>query len=167
MLINQVKITNMLATTILHSGVTIKQPPPSQTTNNNLHHRTQSQHSAANDVLKLFSDTLPLDAIFRPKSVALIGASEKPGSVGRTVLWNLLSSPFGGTIYPVNSNPERKSVFGIKSYRRLQDIPEVRQQGGVDLAIVAVPAHAVKKVMQDCVEVGVRGAIILSAGLKK
>ncbi len=92
---------NMSATTILQNGgVTIKEPPPFQTNNNNQsnnpnnnnnHHiRTQSQHSAANDVLKLFSDTQPLDAIFRPKSVALVGASEKPGSVGRTVLWNLL-----------------------------------------------------------------------------
>ena len=90
---------NMSATTILpNGGVTIKEPPPFQTNTNNKqsnnhnnHHiRTQSQHSAANDVLKLFSDTQPLDAIFRPKSVALVGASEKPGSVGRTVLWNLL-----------------------------------------------------------------------------
>ena len=89
----------MSATTILPTGgVTIKEPPPFQTNTNNKqsnnhnnHHiRTQSQHSAANDVLKLFSDTQPLDAIFRPKSVALVGASEKPGSVGRTVLWNLL-----------------------------------------------------------------------------
>lgn len=163
----------MSATTILlgGGGVTIKEPPPLQTNNNqnnnqNYHHRTQSQHSAANDVLKLFSDTLPLDAIFRPKSVALIGASEKSGSVGRTVLWNLLSSPFGGTIYPVNSNKLRKSVFGIKSYTRLQDIPEVQQEG-MDLAIIAVPAHAVKQVMLDCVEGGVRGAIILSAGFKE
>lgn len=179
LLINNQAKNNMSATTVLHSGVvTIQQPPPNQTTNNHnrnqnnqYHHRTQSQHSAANDVLKLFSDTLPLDAIFRPKSVALIGASEKPGSVGRTVFWNLLSSPFGGTIYPVNSNPVRRSVFGIRSYRRLQDIPEVpqqqQQQGGIDLAIVAVPAHAVKQVMLDCVEVGVRGAIILSAGFKE
>jgi predicted CoA-binding protein len=166
---------NMSATVIQTTtntiGVTnIKPPPPSQTNtnhnNSNDHHRTLSQHSAANDVLKLFTDTLPLDAIFRPQSVALIGASEKPGSVGRTVLWNLLSSPFGGTIYPVNCNPKRRSVFGIKSYARLQSIPDIQQQG-IDLAIIAVPAHAVKQVMLDCVEVGVRGAIILSAGFKE
>ena len=161
----------MSATTVLHSGITIKQPPPSQTNNNhnnhnNHHQRTQSQHSAANDVLKLFTNPLPLDAIFRPKSVALIGASEKVGSVGRTVLWNLLSSPFGGTIYPVNRNPLRRSVFGIKSYKRVQDIPDVMEMG-IDLVIIAVPAHAVKEVMEDCVEVGVRGAIILSAGFKE
>ena len=159
----------MSATTVLHSGITIKQPPPPSQTNNNHnnhHQRTQSQHSAANDVLKLFTNPLPLDAIFRPKSVALIGASETTGSVGRTVLWNLLSSPFGGTIYPVNRNPLTRSVFGIKSYKRLQDIPDVMEMG-IDLVIIAVPAHAVKEVMEDCVEVGVRGAIILSAGFKE
>lgn len=128
--------------------------------------QTTASHSAANDVLKLFSDKHPLDSIFRPKSVALIGASERPGSVGRTVLWNLLSSPFGGTLYPVNSNPNRSSIFGIKSYTRLQHIPDVQQQG-IDLAVIAVPAHNVKHVMHDCVEVGVRGAIILSAGFKE
>ena len=67
----------------------------------------------------------------------------------------------------MNSNKQRKSVFGIKSYTSLQDIPEAQQQEVIDLAIIAVPAHAVKQVMQDCVEVGVRGAIILSAGFKE
>ena len=56
----------------------------------------------------------PLDVFFRPKSVALIGATENPGSVGRTLLWNLVTSPFGGTVYPVN--PKRPSVLGVKAY---------------------------------------------------
>jgi hypothetical protein len=136
----------MSATVLLttNNGGVIKPPPPTTNNNhnNNEHRRTIS---TANDVLKLFTDKLPLDAIFRPQSVALIGASEKPGSVGRTVLWNLLSSPFGGTIYPVNSNPKRRSVFGIRSYLRLQNIPDVQQQG-IDLAIIAVPAKSVKQV---------------------
>lgn len=136
----------MSATVLLttNNGGVIKPPPPKTNNNhnNNEHRRTIS---TANDVLKLFTDKLPLDAIFRPQSVALIGASEKPGSVGRTVLWNLLSSPFGGTIYPVNSNPKRRSVFGIRSYLRLQNIPDVQQQG-IDLAIIAVPANSVKQV---------------------
>lgn len=137
---------SMSATVLLttNNGGVIKPPPPTTNNNhnNNEHRRTIS---TANDVLKLFTDKLPLDAIFRPQSVALIGASEKPGSVGRTVLWNLLSSPFGGTIYPVNSNPKRRSVFGIRSYLRLQNIPDVQQQG-IDLAIIAVPAKSVKQV---------------------
>jgi acetyltransferase len=55
-----------------------------------------------------------LDAIFRPETVAVIGATERPGSVGRTIMWNLVSSPFGGTVFPVNSR--RPNVLGIKAY---------------------------------------------------
>ena len=64
----------------------------------------------------------PLDKIFAPKSVALIGATEKHGTVGRTILWNLISSPFGGTIYPIN--PNRPSVLGIKAYPNIAAVPE-------------------------------------------
>ena len=55
-----------------------------------------------------------LDVFFQPRSVAVIGATEREGHVGRTVLWNLISSPFGGTVYPVN--PKKSSVLGIKAY---------------------------------------------------
>ena len=54
---------------------------------------------------------VPLDSIFAPRAVAVIGATEKAGSVGRAILWNLISSPFGGTVYPVN--PNRPNVLGI------------------------------------------------------
>ena len=64
----------------------------------------------------------PLDFIFMPKSVAVVGATEKVGSVGRTVLWNLMNTPFGGPIYPVN--PTRVSVLGIKAYPKLANLPE-------------------------------------------
>jgi len=63
----------------------------------------------------------PLDAIFRPGNVAVIGATERPGSVGRTVLWNLLSHPFGGAVFPVN--PKRTSVLGIKAYPHTGERP--------------------------------------------
>src|SRR5688500_2363074 len=56
----------------------------------------------------------PLDAIFAPRNVAVIGATEKEDSVGRTLLWNLISNPFGGTVFPVN--PKRNNVMGIRSY---------------------------------------------------
>ena len=107
-----------------------------------LHRRSKSSHTA-HDFWRHFQQR-PLDAIFRPKSVALVGASAKEGSVGRTMLWNLVSSPFGGTIYPVNNNRHvrRDNIFGIRSYRRVQDIPE----RGIDLAIIAVPAGVVKNV---------------------
>lgn len=80
----------------------------------------------ATDILR--SQGHPLDAIFAPKSVAVIGATEKAGSVGRTILWNLISSPFGGTVFPVN--PKRSSVLGIKAYPNIAAVPEK-----VDLAI--------------------------------
>src|SRR5437870_3246576 len=60
-----------------------------------------------------------LDAIFAPRTVAVIGATETQGSVGRTVLWNLISNPFGGTVFPVN--PKRPNVMGIKAYPSIAD----------------------------------------------
>ena len=79
------------------------------------------------------SETHPLDALFLPQSVAVVGASERPGSVGRSVLWNLLSSPFGGTVFPINS--KRPNVLGIKAYPSLTDLPDK-----VDLVVVSTPA---------------------------
>src|SRR5512139_4111558 len=102
----------------------------------------------------------PLKVFFSPKSVAVIGASERPGSVGRTVLWNLISNPFGGTVYPIN--PKRPNVLGIKAWPSLSALPE-----RVDLAVVVTPAQAVPGVIQECAELGIRGAIILSAGFKE
>ncbi|WP_140864128.1 bifunctional acetate--CoA ligase family protein/GNAT family N-acetyltransferase [Myxococcus xanthus] len=103
---------------------------------------------------------LPLDVLFAPRSVAVVGATERPGSVGRTVLWNLISNPFGGTVYPIN--PKRPNVLGIKAWPSLGALPE-----RVDLAIVVTPAQAVPGVIQECAELGIRGAIILSAGFKE
>ena len=63
-----------------------------------------------------------LEPIFAPRAVAVVGASEKAGSVGRSILWNLISSPFGGTVYPVN--PRRPNVLGIRSYPSIAAVPE-------------------------------------------
>src|SRR5690606_40642352 len=95
----------------------------------------------------------PLDAIFAPQTVAVIGASERPGSVGRTILWKLVSNPFGGTVYPVN--PSRPSVLGIKAYRTIADVPEQ-----VDLAVIVTPAHTLPGLIRDCVQQGIKAAII-------
>lgn len=119
---------------------------------------TFSMFDRAADVLKYESN--PLDAIFAPKNVAVIGASETPDSVGRTILWNLISSPFGGTVFPVN--PKRPSVLGIKSYPNIKDVP-----AKVDLAVVVTPAPTVPDIIGQCVDAGVRGAIIISAGFKE
>lgn len=108
----------------------------------------------------LRSEHRPLDAIFAPKSVAVIGATERPGSVGRIVLWNLLSNSFGGTVYPVN--PKRHSVLGIKAYATIADISEP-----VDLAVIATPASTVPGVIRECVDADVKGAIVLSAGFRE
>jgi acetyltransferase len=102
----------------------------------------------------------PLDIFFRPQSVALIGASEAAGTVGRTLLWNLLSNPFGGTVFPVN--PKRPSVLGIKAYPNIAAVPEK-----IDLAVVATPAPTVPGIIGECAEAGVKGAIIISAGFKE
>jgi acetyltransferase len=101
-----------------------------------------------------------LDAIFRPETVTVIGATDRPGSVGRTIMWNLVSSPFGGTVFPVNSR--RPSVLGIKAYPSVSEVP-VR----VDLAIIVAPAPAVPGIIGECVEAGVEGAIIISAGFRE
>src|SRR5450432_1525599 len=102
----------------------------------------------------------PLDVFFSPKTVAVIGATEKPGTVGRTVLWNLVTSPFGGTVYPVN--PNRPSVLGVKAYSSISDIPEP-----VELAVVVTPPASIPGIIKECGENGVQGAIVISAGFKE
>src|SRR5512146_3329181 len=120
--------------------------------------KPQPAHDRAHDVLR--SERHPLDAIFVPHNVAVIGATERQGSIGRAVLWSLVSSPFGGTVYPVSE--KRSSVLGIKAYRRIEEIPEL-----VDLAVVVTPAVSVPEIISECVEAGVRGCIVISAGFKE
>ena len=102
----------------------------------------------------------PLDPIFSPRSVAVIGATERPDSVGRTILWNLITNSFGGTIFPVNL--KRANVLGIKAYPTILDVPD-----DVDLAVIVTPAPTVPDVIQQCVDKGAKGAIIISAGFKE
>jgi acetyltransferase len=112
----------------------------------------------AYDILR--SEQQPLSAIFSPRAVAVIGATDRPGSVGRTLLWNLISNPFGGTVFPVN--PKRRNVLGIRAYASIRDVPEQ-----VDLVVIATPAPTVPGLIQECIEAGVKGAIVLSAGFKE
>src|SRR5664280_3413349 len=102
----------------------------------------------------------PLDVFFSPKTVAVIGATENPNTVGRTVLWNLVTSPFGGTVYPVN--PKRPSVLGVRAYKSISDIPEQ-----VDLVVVVTPPPSIPGIIRECGENGVRGAVVISAGCKE
>ena len=102
----------------------------------------------------------PLQPLLNPQNIAVIGATETPNSVGRTLLWNLISSPFGGTVFPVNL--KRPSVLGIKAYPTIHDVPE-----HVDLAIICTPAQSVPDLVEQCGIAGIPGAIIISAGFKE
>ena len=102
----------------------------------------------------------PLHSIFAPRSIALIGATEAPGSVGRTVLENLIGETFRGRVYPVN--PKRPTVLGHKAYPSVATLPEQP-----DLAIIATPAVTVPGLIRECVQAEIPGAIILSAGFKE
>ncbi len=97
---------------------------------------------------------------FQPRSVAVIGASDKPGKVGRVVLESLVNSEFPGEIIPVNPNdPE---IMGLKSYPSVSEIPSVP-----DLAMIIVPAKAVPDVLDECGRKGIEAAVIISAGFKE
>src|SRR5712692_2335145 len=97
-----------------------------------------------------------LDVFFQPKSVAVIGATDRLGHVGRSVLWNLISSPFGGTVYPVNM--KKSSVLGIKAYPDVASLPEP-----AELAVIMTPAETVPGVVEECARKGVQGVVVISA----
>ena len=101
-----------------------------------------------------------LDFIFSPRSIAIIGASRQPGSVGYSLLDNLISGRFQGIVYPVN--PKAKGIFGIKCYPNIIEIPDV-----VDLAVIIVPSTIVPLVLDECGQKGVKGVIIISAGFRE
>ena len=98
--------------------------------------------------------------VLAPKSVAVIGASRRPGTVGHALLQNLLAGGFTGTVYPVNERAP--SVLDVPAYPSIRALPEVP-----DLAIIAVPAAAVRDVVIACAELGVAGAVIVTAGFSE
>src|SRR3989442_5389598 len=101
-----------------------------------------------------------LETLFAPKSVAVIGATERSGTVGRTVLWNLIQSRFRSKVYAVN--PTHSEILGLKAYKGVGNIPEK-----VDLAVVATPVSTVPSVIGECVDAGVKSAIVISAGFRE
>src|SRR6266705_3180335 len=101
-----------------------------------------------------------LDALFAPKSVAVIGASNRKGSLGRAGFSNILLYEYTGTVYP--ANPKDRSISGVRSYPSVQDLPE-----SVDVAVVVVPAAVVPAVTEECGKRGVKGLIVISAGFKE
>ena len=101
-----------------------------------------------------------LNKVFDPKRVAVIGASEREGSIGARILKNLIGVGYKGAVFPVNAF--RDTVQGITAYPSISKIP--RQ---IDLAIIATPAHTVPQIVKECGEAGVSGIIICSAGFRE
>ena len=101
-----------------------------------------------------------LNSLFYPRSIAVIGASRQPGSVGHSLLANLLMNRYQGVIFPVN--PNATSVLGIKCYPRVLEISD-----DIDLAVIIVPSRLVPQVLDECGQMGIRAAIIISAGFKE
>ena len=101
-----------------------------------------------------------LKKLFDPKSIAVIGASNQQGSVGFSMMKNLIGSGFRGTVYPVN--PKRKSVLGIHCYASILDVPS-----SIDLAIVATPAKIVPAIVKQCVEANAKSLIVVSSGFSE
>ncbi len=101
-----------------------------------------------------------IEFIINPRSIAVVGATNRPGSVGLAVFRNILTAGFQGVLYPVN--PKRKSVQSVKAYPKLIDIPDE-----VDLAVIIVPAEMTCSVLEEAGQKQVKGAIIVSAGFKE
>ncbi len=113
-----------------------------------------------NEEQESYPKTYGLDAMFAPTSVAVIGATSSPGTVGRTILENLLHGKFQGKVYAVNA--KRPEVLGLKAYGSIREIP-----GPVDLAVVATPAATVPQIIGECVDAHAKSAVVISAGFKE
>jgi acyl-CoA synthetase (NDP forming)/RimJ/RimL family protein N-acetyltransferase len=103
------------------------------------------------------AESVSMHAVLFPQSIAVIGASRRPESIGHHILANIQASGFQGALHAVNR--EAMEVLGLPSYARVSEVPD-----RVDLAVVAVPAEEVLDVVADCAEAGVRTLLVLSAG---
>ena len=101
-----------------------------------------------------------LNGMLRPKSIAVVGASNKEGKIGYTVLDNLLADHYPGEIYPIN--PRDKEVQGLKAYSSVLDVP-----GEIDAAVVIVPAKFIPQVAEECGKKGIKGLIIIASGFSE
>ncbi len=101
-----------------------------------------------------------LDGLYRPKNVAVIGASSTPGKIGYTVVENLIQGGFEGKIYPVN--PKADEILGLKVFPAIADLPD-----GVDAAVVTVPAKLVPQAVEDCGKKGIKGLIVITSGFSE
>ena len=104
--------------------------------------------------------TKDIESIFSPRSVAVVGATNRPGSVGLAVFNNILRGGFQGTLYPVN--PRVQSVMSVRAYPKLSDIPDK-----VDLVVVIVPAEQVSTIIEEAGQKQAKGAIVITAGFRE
>jgi acyl-CoA synthetase (NDP forming)/RimJ/RimL family protein N-acetyltransferase len=95
--------------------------------------------------------------LLRPRSVAVVGASNDEGKLGHAVFVNLLRMQFDGPLYPVN--PDARHVSGVRAYPSVLDVPD-----GIDLVVIAVPAATVPEIVEQCADRGVRGLVVISGG---
>ena len=102
----------------------------------------------------------PLDAIFSPKSVAVVGVNSTPGTVPFDIFQNILLGGYKGTVYPVA--PGKRNICAVKAYRYVVDIPDP-----VDLAVIVFPSDVVERALKQCAEKGIKAAIVISAGFRE
>ncbi len=103
---------------------------------------------------------MSIKSFFRPKNVAVIGASREPGKLGYQILHNILEAGFKGEIYPIN--PKAKEILGLKCYPSIKKIPS-----GVELAVVVVPSRIVPSMIEGCGAKGVKAAVVISGGFSE
>src|SRR3954462_6016764 len=99
----------------------------------------------------------PLDAIFEPRSIAVVGASRRRDSIGFALLHNLVLSEFNGALYPVN--PNAQVIHSLKCYPTFAAIPDP-----VDLGVILVPRQLVQAAVEACIAKGVKGLVVITAG---
>ncbi len=104
--------------------------------------------------------TKKLDKLFNPKVIAIIGATARKGTVGHSLMKNVIGSEFDGIVYPIN--PKRTNVLGVKAYANIHEVPDK-----VDLAIIATPAKTVPAIVEACGYSGVSGILLISAGFSE
>jgi acetyl coenzyme A synthetase (ADP forming)-like protein len=101
-----------------------------------------------------------LETFFKPKSIAVVGASKNSTKIGHATLKNILISDYECKVYPIN--PKEKEILGVKCYNTLNDVP-----GEIDLVILSVPARIVPQIIQECVQKKVENTIIISSGFSE
>lgn len=121
---------------------------------------TAASDQARSGAAGKFGGKHPLDGIFRPRSVAVVGVTATPGTVPYDIFYNILSSGYRGTVYPVA--PGKRSVCAVRAYRYVIDIEDA-----VDLAVIVFPAHVVDRAIQQCGQKGIKAVIVISAGFRE